>query len=253
MNGDELKYWSLQGTIDVMDRVAGEPMGGLWLGDCSSIEFTPNPTTETFKEHHSGNRNTGLSLYQGTEATLAITLHNISTDNMEFIFGGSKVAQDTDAVVSKTVTPATLLVGMTFLLGAYDLASVSLVDSTATPVTLVAGTHYELDAKTGRGRLLSITGLTGPIKASFTPGTVSYIKMLTDTEREKWIHITDKNTAVAGMPRMAFDFYLAKILPSSFQFINESQGEAVLNCNIVADPTKLVDGDLGQFGRAVML
>lgn len=253
MNGDQTKYWSLQGTVDLMDRVNGQPVGGLWAGDCSSIEYSPSPSIETFRENHTGSRGTGLSMVTGIEATVAITMHNMSIDLLPLLFGGELVDQDTDAIVGKAVTPATLKVGMVFLLGSYDATSVSLVDSTAgTPVPLVAGTHYELDAKTGRGRLLNITGLTGPVKVSGTPGTVKYVKMLSNVEIEKWIHITAKNT-VNGMSRLSADFYLAKLSPASFQFINEGRGEAVLNCNIVSDPTKQIDSDLGTYGRIVDL
>lgn len=252
MNGDELKYWSLQGTVDFFDRVGGEPIGGMWAGDCSSIEFNPSPSIENWPENHTGARSTGLSMVTGIEASIAITMHNMSIDLLPLLFGGTQVDQDTDAIAGKAITPATLKVGMTFLIGAYDATSVALVDSTATPVPLVLGTHYELDAKTGRGRLLNITGLTGPVKASGTPGTVKYIKMLSNVEIEKWIHVTTKNT-VNGMSRLAADFYLAKISPASFNFINEGRGEAVLNCTVVSDPTKQVDSDLGTFGRIVDL
>lgn len=255
-NGENLKYWSLQGTVDLLDRVAGEPVGGRWLGDCSSIEYNPEPQKADFKESWSGSRTVGLSMFQGVEATIAITMHNIDTKNMELLFGGDVVAQSTTPVVDKVVTGATLTVGDTFLLGAFDVTAVTIEDSTGTPITLTLGTHYSLDAKTGRGQILDITTggpLVGPLKASFTPGTVNYIKMLTNTEREKWVHITGKNTAVSGQPRMAFDFYLAKVQPASIQFINEERGEAVLNCTILGDSTKQSDGDLGIFGRAVML
>lgn len=253
MNGELLKYWSLQGTVDLFDRVNGEPMGGLWLGECSSIEYSPSPSSEKFPENHTGTRSTGLSMITSIEATVTIKMHNVQTDLLPLLFGGDLVAQDTDAVTGKAITPATLKSGMTFLLGMYDASSVALVDSTAgTPVPLVEGTHYELDAKTGRGRLLSITGLVGPVKMSGTPGEVTYVKMLSNIERVKWIHITSKNT-VNGMSRMAADFYQAKITPASFQFVHQSRGEADLVCNVESDPTKQVDGDLGTFGRIVDL
>lgn len=257
MNGDTRRYWSLQGTVDLFDRVNGMPQTGMWLGDCSSIEYNAEPQKTDFKENWSGSRTIGLSMYQGVEASLAITMHQVSSKSLELLFGGDLVAQSTAAVVDKVISGTTLTVGDVYLLGAYDVSALTIEDSTpTTPITLTLNTHYRVDAKTGRVELLDVTTggpLVGPLKASFTPGTVSYVKMLTNTEREKWIHITSKNTAVTGMPRMAFDFYDAKLLPSSFQFINEERGEAVLNCTIIGDPTKTVDGDLGIFGRAVML
>ncbi|NMG48300.1 hypothetical protein GO613_09325 [Azoarcus communis] len=257
MNGQELKYFSLQGELDLYDRVNGMPVGGMWLGDCSSIEYSPSPQKTDYKENHSGARTVGLSLFQGTEATLAITLHNVNMANWGLMLAGDEVTQATTAVVDKVLTGSTPKVGDTFLLGAYDVGSVTIEDSTpTTPKTLVLDVNYTLDPKTGRGKIINLTTgapFVGPLLGSYTPGAdVRYIKMLTNTEREKWIHISSKNTAVTGMPRMGFDFYLAKILPSSIQFINEARGEAVLNCTILGDPTKQVDGDFGQFGRAVM-
>ena len=256
MNGDTRKYWSLQGTVDLFDRVGGMPQKGMWLGDCSSIEYNAEPQKTDFKESWSGSRTIGLSMYQGVEATLAITMHQVSSKSLELLFGGDLVAQDTDAVVDKVISGATLAVGDIYLLGAYDVSALTIEDSTAvTPITLTLDTHYRVDAKTGRVELLDVTTggpLVGPLKASFTPGTVSYVKMLTNTERERWIHITSKNT-VNGQARMAFDFYRGKIAPTSLQFINESRGEGVLRCALLGDDTKDADGDLGVFGRAIIL
>lgn len=256
MNGEALKYWSLQGTVDLFDRVDGLPQSGMWLGDCSSIEYSAEPQKTDFKENWSGSRTVGLSLFQGVEAQLAITLHNINSRNLELMFAGDLVAQATDAVVDKQISGATPAAGDVYLLGAFDVTALTLTDSTpTTPLALTLDTNYRVDTKTGRVEILDLTiggPFVGPVLASFTPGTASYVKMLTNTEREKWIHVSSKNTAAPGMPRMAFDFYLAKLLPTSFQFINEERGEAVLNCTILGDPTKTVDGDLGIFGRAVM-
>lgn len=257
MNGEALKYWSLQGTVDLFDRVAGMPQNGLWLGDISSAEYSADPQKTDYKENWSGSRTVGLSLNQGVEASLALTLHNVNSKNWELLLGGDLVAQSTSAVVDKQISGATPTVGDVYLLGSYDVTSLTIKDSTpTTPKTLVLNTNYRVDTKTGRVELLDITTgapFVGPLLASFTPGTVSYVKMLTNTEREKWIHIDAKNTAVSGMPRMAFDWYLAKLLPASLQFINEERGEAVLTCTLLGDPTKTVDGALGIFGRAVML
>ena len=257
MNGDNLKYWSLQGTVDLFDRVNGMPQAGRWLGDCSAIEFSADPQKTDFKESWSGSRTVGLSLYQGVEASLAITMHNISTKNLELMFAGDTVAQSTTAVVDQQMSGATPVVGDVYTLGVYDVTALTIEDSTPiTPKPLTKDVNYTVDEKTGRVEIINLTtggAFVGPLKWSGTPGTVSYIKMLTNTAREKWIHIASKNTAVSGLPRMAFDFYLAKLLPVSFQFINEERGEAVLNCTVVGDPTKTVDGALGIFGRAVML
>lgn len=257
MNGDNRKYWSLQGTVDLFERVNGMPQAGMWLGDCSSIEYNAEPQKTDFKENWSGSRTTGLSMYQGVEASLAITLHQVTSKTFELLFGGDLVAQSTTVITDEVFTGATPAVGDIYLLGSYDASGIAIEDSTpTTPKTLTPGVNYSVDAKTGRLEIIDLaTGgpFVGPLKKTLTPGTVSYVKMLTNTEREKWIHITSKNTAVSGMPRMAFDFYLAKMVPSSFQFINEERGEAVLNCTIVGDPTKTADGALGIFGRAVML
>lgn len=257
MNGETLKYWSLQGTVDLCERVNGMPLGGFWLGDCSSIQYNAEPQESKYKENHTGFRTDGLVIFQGIEASIEITLHNINSRNLELLGAGDLVAQSATAVIDKPLTGATPVVGQTFLLGSFDVSAVTITDSTpAAPKTLVLGTNYQLDPKTGRGVITDLTTggpFVGPLLADFTPGEVSYVKLLTNTERERWIHISSKNTVVQGMPRMAFDFYRAKMLPTSLQFINEERGEAVLRCNVLGDDTKPADGALGVFGRAVIL
>lgn len=65
---------------------------------------------------------------------------------------------------------ATVVVGDILPLpsGKTKVSSLVLTDSTGSPVTLTLGTHYEADADAGYVKILSLSGLTQPLKAAFT-------------------------------------------------------------------------------------
>ena len=256
MNGEDLNYWSLQGEFNLHEIVNGFPGAGFWLGDCSSIEYSATPETEKFKENHSGTRGTGYTQYNGTEAQLTITLHNANTKQLTLLLGGDTQAQDPAAVVDELLI-ATPVVGQMLLLGGLDVSAVVIKDSTpTTPKTLTAGVNYTINPKTGTLKIIDLTAggpFVGPLTKSYTPGAVTYVKMLTNTQRRWWARFNGLNTAQSLNDVWVGDWYQFETLPSSLQLINESRGEAVLTGTIYSDTTKPADGAWGQFGRMAII
>lgn len=256
MNGEDLNYWSLQGEFNLHEIVSGMPGAGFWVGDCSSIEYSATPEIQKFKESHTGTRGTGLSLDQGAEAQLSITLHNVNTKQLTLLLGGDTQAQDTTAVVDELLI-ATPEVGQVLLLGALDVSAVVIKDSTpVTPKILTAGTNYTVNAKTGVVKIINLTTdgpFVGPLTKSFTPGVVTYVKMLTNTQRQWWARFNGINTAQGLNHVWVGDWYKFETTPGSLQLINESRGEAVLTGTIYPDPTKQADDVWGLYGRMAII
>lgn len=255
MNGEVLKYFSLQGEFSLHEIVNGQPGAGRMIGECSSAEYSATPTVEKFKENTSGARGVDLVIDQGTEGTLTLTLHKVNTAQLELLLGGESFAQDTDAVADALLV-TTPEAGQRLLLGAFDVASVVIKDSTpTTPKTLTADVNYTVDPKSGSLDIIDLTTggpFVGPLTKSFTPGAVTYVKMLTDTQREWWGRFNGINT-LGTKPRMVYEWYRLQTSPASMQLINESRGEVVLTGTVLSDTTKSVDDEFGLFGRAVIL
>lgn len=257
MNGEDLQYFSLQGEFSLHPIVNGQPGPGRFVGECSSIEYGATPTIEKFKENTTGLRGIGMVMDQGTEGELTVTMHNVNTDQLELILGGDIEAQSTTAVVDAPLvtTPA---VGQRLLLGAFNVSSVVIKDSTpGTPLVLTPDVNYRVDVKTGTVDIIDLTTggpFVGALTYSLTPGALNYIKLLTNTQREFWARFNGINTeAKPTKSRMVFEWYRFQASPSSIQMINESRGEVVLTGTLLADATKPGDGPFGPFGRAAII
>tara|TARA_R110001583_G_scaffold195522_3_gene375185 strand:- start:25602 stop:26375 length:774 start_codon:yes stop_codon:yes gene_type:complete len=256
MNGEVLKYFSLQGEFSLHEIINGLPGPGRMIGECSAAEFSATPTVEKFKENTSGARGIDLVIDQGTEGALSLTLHKVNTAQLELLLGGQTHLQDTTAVADELLV-ATPEVGQRLLLGAFDVASAVIKDSTpSTPKTLTVDVNYTIDPKTGTIDIIDLTTggpFVGPLTKSFTPGTdITYVKMLTDTQREWWGRFNGINT-LGTKPRMVYEWYRLQTSPASMQLINESRGEVVLSATVLSDTSKAVDDEFGLFGRAVIL
>lgn len=252
-----LEYFSGQGKIYLGKRLpSGLPGPLAWVGDAlMEFGFTPNETK--FKENWTGQRGDALKLPGETEANLQITFLQFNLDNYKIATRGTSVTQDTDPVVDRVIATSPLAVGDVLLLNAFGVSAVTVKDSTSgTPKVLTAGVNYTLDAKAGQAEIIDATTggpFTGDIKASFTPGPVEFIKMMSGSGDEYWVRFVGINTVPGALYKhVSADFYRWSPPPSeTMSLIQDGQSrlEAPLAGSLLADPTKQPDDDFGYFGR----
>ncbi len=181
--------------------------------------------------------------------TLDVTFLEVNDANLELLLSGNKQTQTTSARAEEVFTPATIAVGDKFWLGAVDITTAVIKDSTGTPVTLVSDTHYTADLEGGFITLLSVSGITGPLKRTITPSASSYIKLLTAAEREYFGVFDGNNIFATGAPRILGGFYRLRPSPAQdFSLISDNDAEFPVKFDILLDTTKAEDSVWGQFG-----
>lgn len=88
------------------------------------------------------------------------------------------------------------------------VSSLVITDSTGSPVTATLGTHYEADADAGMIKILSLAGLTQPLKAAGTEAAGTSVEMFQSTPnlqglRFKGINLANTNSIViVNLPKI---------------------------------------------------
>jgi len=119
--------------------------------------FTIEPTVETVQHFSStgGIRELDDETVTQTGANLAITLDEITAQNLGLALMGEVSDYTQTAQTGATLTVATVAVGGAYDLGATGVTNVTVTDGSATPVPYVLGTHYVLNARGGVVRILA--------------------------------------------------------------------------------------------------
>lgn len=245
-----MRDFSFQGRIELAERLPnGMPGAFVWVGDQSSCELSFNTESEDRTETYSGQRLQSARLRTGTTVEGEIVLRYFNKDNLKL--GLYATEQNVaGATVSDEILggSAVLADGMRLALAKpWGVSALTIEDAEETP--LVAGTHYELEsAATGVIRLLSTTGLEGPLSASYTHLGFSNLPMFTQDPPERWLRLNGVNTLTGE--RVLLDLYRLQFNPfGSLPLINPGFGELPLSFTALYDVDKANDASLGGFGR----
>lgn len=136
--------------------------------------------------------------------------------------------------------------------GKTHASSIVLTDSTGSPVTLDAGTHYEIvDADAGLIKILSLSGLTQPLKVAGTEAAGQGVSLLKQRVFELWMRFKGinivKNDAIEVL-----DLYRIQLSPTSeWQVMGDgsSVSSVTLEFDLLKDSTKAANATFGQYGR----
>jgi hypothetical protein len=79
--------------------------------------------------------------------------------------------------------------------GKTNVSSLVITDSTGSPVTATLGTHYEISAGRSSIKILSLSGLTQPLKAAGTEAAGSQVNLLTTVPALKGLRFEGINKA----------------------------------------------------------
>lgn len=133
------------------------------------------------------------------------------------------------------------------------ITSLTMEDSSTVPTSLVAGTHYSLDAASGRVTWISTAGLTLPIVADYSHQDPAHVSMLTAGQKEWFVSFENLNKANANDPG-SVELYRVRFDPTSnADFLSDELQVMELAGTVLADTDiESTDTVLGQFGRRVL-
>lgn len=249
-----MAYFSGQGRVYLAKRDDnGNALDLRWVGNVPDLKVSLAVEKQEHKESSSGQRLTDFELITGKSGELSCTLEDFNQDNLELVLYGV-----TQAVASGSVTAEPLGTGMVAgsirLLANQFVSAVTVTDSTPTTPKTLPPEQYKVHAEQGAVELLD--GTTGgpyvqPFKVAYTRGAAKRVGMFRGPQPQLWLRFDGVNTA-DGNKRVIVDLYKVSINPTKdLSLIGTDIQQFELTGMVLADITKDVDGDLGQFGRIV--
>lgn len=248
------QYFIGQGGVFFYERdVNGNPTGGKWAGDVDELKVGISTEDKEIYENHSGQRGLGALVTVGKKASVTINAKQVSTDQFSMSLYGTKVSTVAGTVaVGTPESLGTVVVGEHKMLAHMDVTDLVLKDSTVTtPVTLVEGTHYRKNAKNGSIDIMSITGLTMPLKASYAYGASSGVGAFASSPTEKVVGFEGINL-VTGLPANGLLFRVKFKPQKELNFIGQDFMSLALEGEVLIDSTKASDSAFGQFFKFEM-
>jgi len=250
-----MAYFSGQGRVYIGARDSnGNPLGLNFVGNVPELKVSLSVETLEHQESTSGQRLTDLQLIKTKKGEFSCTLEELIAINLRPALNGTTTDQVSGTVTNETLaTP--MATGSLYLLAKQNVSSVVIKDSSPTPKTLPAS-QYQLNAKHGSLLVNDIT--TGgpyvePFKADYAYGAAQSTAMFTQPLPERWIRFEGLNTADSNR-EVVIDLYRVAINPAKeLSVITDELLKFELSGQVLADTLKPAAGDLGQFGRIVLL
>jgi len=248
-------YFSGQGRVFIGKRDSNGNADGLqFVGNVPELRVSPSVETIEHQEAQTGQRLTDLQILRSTSAEFTCTLEELLAANLALALYGQTV-NVTPGTVTGERLPSPVTLGSLYPLAKQNVSAVVVRDSSPTPRVLPAA-QYNLNAKHGS---LSINDVTagGPFVQPFTIdyayGAAQSTSMFTQPLPERWVRFEGLNTA-NGNREVVIDLYRVAINPTrELSLISDELMRFELSGRVLADLSKPAGGDLGQFGRMVIL
>ena len=244
-----MAYFSGQGRVFIGARTSGgNPAGLNFVGNVPDLKVSLSVETLEHQESQSGQRLTDLQIIKGKKGEFACTLEELIPSNLELALYGSTTVVTTGTVTDEAIA-TTAETNKLYLLGKQNVSSL-VVKAGA---TTVANTKYTVNAKHGSFQFTDVTGVTGAITASYSYGAANVTAMFTQPLPERWVRFEGLNTA-DGNKEVVIDLYRVAINPAKeLSVITSDLLKFELSGQVLADLTRSASGELGQFGRIVLL
>lgn len=250
-----MAYFSGQGRVFVGSRDSnGNPAGLTFVGNVPELKVSLSVDTIEHQEAQSGQRLTDLQLIKTKKGEFSCTLEELIAINLELALYGT-----TTTVMPGTVTgellPNPVTPGSLYPLSMQNVSAVLIQDSDVVPKEL-SDDQYSVNAKHGSVVIQDAT--TGgpyvePFSVDYAYGAANVTAMFTQPLPERWIRFEGLNTA-NGNREVVIDLYRVAINPAKeLSIITDELLKFELSGQVLADLSKPVGGDLGQFGRLVLL
>jgi len=246
-------YFSGQGRVFIGTRDPNGHADGLqFVGNVPELRISPSVETLEHQEAQSGQRLTDLQILRSVSAEFTCVLEELLPVNLALALYGNALTVAPGTVTDERL-PNPLKPGHLYPLAKQNVSAVVVRD--AANATLPA-TQYSVNARHGSLTLLDAT--TGgpyvqPFQVSYSFGAAQSTAMFTQPLPERWIRFEGLNTANANR-EVVIDLYRVSINPTrELSLISDELMRFELSGRVLADLSRPSDGDLGQFGRMVLL
>jgi hypothetical protein len=191
MSTNTQRYYAGQGKVYLAPRGASGITGDFtWIGDTSTLELNVAQKFIDDYESYSGIRAPVIHVPTQVDVTVAMTVKNVSGDNLaKFLYGDSTAG--TGSSVTAEAHTSYAIGGLVAL--KYPKVSSVVVHKGVT--ALVAGTDYSLDATMGTLTILA-TGGVGALTVDYTYGANTFkVEGLVETIKSYAIRFEGVNLA----------------------------------------------------------
>jgi hypothetical protein len=245
-------YFLGQGKVYIGKRASNGNPGALrWLGDVSGAEFGLKTSTVEHKESYSGQRATVKKIVTGKEASLDLTLQEISQENLALALYGKSTAIVSGSVTAEVLPPA-LVAGDKVSLKYLKVSAVVITDSAGTPVT-VTSSKYTVDADYGTITFNDVATYLQPFKVAYTHVALDNVSIFSAPQTDIFLRYEGINLAENGAPIIA-EFYKVSTEPlKKLSLITDKLADMQISTAVLIDASKPMSDEFGQFGRILQV
>lgn len=251
--------WSGQGPVFWANRDAnGDPIAPFkWFGNAPSFEFGMSVEELTLKESYTGLRAVIARIDTELNSSITLVTHDFKEANLELATRGAA-----SALASGTVTAEAVLSGAPELNTLYAVKGAT--GRVSNFVLLSNGVavdtaKYSWDAS-GVFQMSSLTGVTGPITATYNNAASRQLGVFKGAAPEIWVRMIGKNTAVnsptdpTDQERVIVDAFKVRLSPAeTLSLISDEFNTMTFNGSALADTTRAQSDPEGQFARFIYL
>lgn len=228
-------------------NAAGVVLALRWLGDVSDLKISLKTDTIKNKENYSGQRSTVKNITIGKEATVDLTLEELSQENLALALYGKSMLINSGSVTGE-VLPIGLVAGDQVALKYMQVNAVMITDSSGTPVTLDPS-KYDLDQNYGSITFKDVSSATQPFKVAYTHAALNNVSVFTAAQPEVFLRYEGINLAEGNAP-VVVELYKVSTEPlKELALITDKLSNMQITASVLLDSTKPASDEFGQFGR----
>lgn len=246
------EFLSLQGATHLARNIDGQAKILRELGNQTQLKLSIESDKMEKYETKTGKRQKVFEMTKTRGVNLEMVLDEQKREDIALAFQAQMNSTQAESVADAAIGD-TLAVGDVVKLDGFNLTDLVITDSTSSPVTADAGIHYEVNEQYGTVKILSLDGLTQPLKASYMTGETETTVLFTLPDDAEYYMLFEGINSTNDK-RLALELWRFKPeVQGEMDFINEETGEISINGSALADPQKNNDPKLGGFGRIVYL
>jgi hypothetical protein len=230
----ESRYFHGEGKSFIGDRLAdGSPKDLMFIGDCSSVEITPDIQRNDVVEKITGNSSVATSYIANARYNISIAMRSVKPSHLIHALQGTQTDIASDSVTDERHT---VVVGGFYPLKYLGVSNESVtLDPDGTATALTADTDYKLHADEGLIEILSGGSVSDgdEIGVDYDYGAQSRLEA-DPTNVEKYFHFNGINKA-DGDRFVRCDVYKLRLSPSSISPVTDDRQDITLEGQVEND------------------